>query len=115
MHARVCVCASARRQSVYSAPQALRWAIQVASAMQYLHEVCRPMIIHRDMKVSRRPSVSLAGAWGWLQPQDKAAATHAPPHLRRTSFHRLGGTPPTPLPTLGGLVNRSATRAKRAL
>lgn len=31
-------------------PDALRWSINIASAMHYLHSVCRPMIIHRDLK-----------------------------------------------------------------
>lgn len=36
---------------MYEARDAIRWAIHIASAMHYLHSVCRPMIIHRDMKV----------------------------------------------------------------
>lgn len=33
--------------AVYSKPDALRWATQVAEALHYLHSVCKPMIIHR--------------------------------------------------------------------
>eukprot|EP00775_Hariotina_reticulata_P010407 gene10407-10565_t len=35
----------------YTKVQALDWAMQVAEAMHYLHCVCRPMIIHRDLKL----------------------------------------------------------------
>lgn len=35
----------------YTRADALRWAMQVAEAMQYLHGVCRPMVIHRDLKL----------------------------------------------------------------
>jgi serine/threonine protein kinase len=35
----------------FSKGQALGWAMQVAEAMHYLHAVCRPMIIHRDLKL----------------------------------------------------------------
>lgn len=31
----------------YGAGEALKWAINVASAMAYLHSTCKPMIIHR--------------------------------------------------------------------
>lgn len=37
--------------SPYTKVDALRWAMQIAEAMQYLHGVCRPMIIHRDLKL----------------------------------------------------------------
>jgi serine/threonine protein kinase len=36
---------------VYTKADALRWARQVASAVHYLHGVCRPMVIHRDLKL----------------------------------------------------------------
>jgi serine/threonine protein kinase len=35
----------------YSKPQAFTWAMQIAEAMHYLHSVCSPMIIHRDLKL----------------------------------------------------------------
>jgi serine/threonine protein kinase len=35
----------------YSKSHALSWAMQVAEALHYLHCVCRPMIIHRDLKL----------------------------------------------------------------
>lgn len=35
----------------YSKPQAFSWAMQIAEAMHYLHSVCCPMIIHRDLKL----------------------------------------------------------------
>jgi serine/threonine protein kinase len=36
---------------VYARADALRWARQVAAAVLYLHGVCRPMVIHRDLKL----------------------------------------------------------------
>ena len=36
---------------MYLPYDALRWAMQISSAMNYLHNICRPMIIHRDLKV----------------------------------------------------------------
>lgn len=36
---------------VYSMQESLEWLIQVASALHYLHSICRPMIIHRDLKL----------------------------------------------------------------
>ena len=38
-------------KNVYSQSEALSWMIDVASAMQYLHETCQPMVIHRDLKL----------------------------------------------------------------
>jgi serine/threonine protein kinase len=35
----------------YSKGHALGWAMQVAEALHYLHSVCSPMIIHRDLKL----------------------------------------------------------------
>jgi serine/threonine protein kinase len=35
----------------YSKAHALGWAMQVAEALHYLHCVCSPMIIHRDLKL----------------------------------------------------------------
>ncbi|KAF6253037.1 kinase-like domain-containing protein [Scenedesmus sp. NREL 46B-D3] len=35
----------------YSKAHALTWAMQVAEALHYLHSVCSPMIIHRDLKL----------------------------------------------------------------
>lgn len=35
----------------YSKTQALRWAMHIAEALHYLHCVCTPMIIHRDLKL----------------------------------------------------------------
>lgn len=35
----------------YNKPQAFTWAMQIAEAMHYLHSVCCPMIIHRDLKL----------------------------------------------------------------
>ena len=35
----------------YSKGDALTWAMHIAEAMHYLHSVCRPMIIHRDLKL----------------------------------------------------------------
>jgi serine/threonine protein kinase len=35
----------------YSKGHALGWAMQVAEALHYLHCVCSPMIIHRDLKL----------------------------------------------------------------
>ncbi|GMH38586.1 hypothetical protein BSKO_06470 [Bryopsis sp. KO-2023] len=40
-----------RHTEVYSLQQALKWLVEVANAMHYLHSVCRPMIIHRDLKL----------------------------------------------------------------
>lgn len=40
-----------RRVQYYSTGDALNWLINVAEALNYLHSVCRPMIIHRDMKL----------------------------------------------------------------
>jgi serine/threonine protein kinase len=37
--------------TVYRKSDALRWMIQLAEAMTYLHHVCKPMIIHRDLKL----------------------------------------------------------------
>jgi serine/threonine protein kinase len=36
---------------VYAGADAMRWARQVAAAVHYLHNVCRPMVIHRDLKL----------------------------------------------------------------
>lgn len=36
---------------VYSMNDALQWVIEVACALHYLHAICRPMIIHRDLKL----------------------------------------------------------------
>uniref|UniRef100_A0A7S3R107 Protein kinase domain-containing protein n=1 Tax=Dunaliella tertiolecta TaxID=3047 RepID=A0A7S3R107_DUNTE len=36
---------------LYAYTDALHWLMQIASAMNYLHNVCRPMIIHRDLKL----------------------------------------------------------------
>lgn len=33
------------------AKDALLWAGDIAQAMHYLHAVCRPSIVHRDLKV----------------------------------------------------------------
>ncbi len=35
----------------YTKTAALSWAMQVAEALHYLHCVCCPMIIHRDLKL----------------------------------------------------------------
>ena len=35
----------------YSKSQAFKWAMHIAEALHYLHCVCRPMIIHRDLKL----------------------------------------------------------------
>jgi len=35
----------------YTKPEAFTWAMQIAEAMHYLHSVCCPMIIHRDLKL----------------------------------------------------------------
>lgn len=35
----------------FTKPQAFTWAMQIAEAMHYLHSVCCPMIIHRDLKL----------------------------------------------------------------
>lgn len=40
-----------RDKLVYSMKQAIGWLLDIASALHYLHEVCRPMIIHRDLKL----------------------------------------------------------------
>lgn len=40
-----------RTKEVYSMQDALQWLIEIASAVHYLHAVCRPMIIHRDLKL----------------------------------------------------------------
>ncbi|KAG1667274.1 hypothetical protein FOA52_012563 [Chlamydomonas sp. UWO 241] len=39
------------RGEVYNYADALQWCIDMADAMSYLHEVCKPMIIHRDLKL----------------------------------------------------------------
>ena len=36
---------------LYSKVHALGWALQIADAMSYLHSVCKPMVIHRDLKL----------------------------------------------------------------
>ena len=36
---------------VYELSDALGWCIDIANAMSYLHSVCKPMIIHRDLKL----------------------------------------------------------------
>ena len=36
---------------VYELSDALGWCIDIANAMSYLHQVCKPMIIHRDLKL----------------------------------------------------------------
>ena len=38
-------------KKVYTMDDALRWSVQIAEAMAYLHCVCKPMIIHRDLKL----------------------------------------------------------------
>lgn len=35
----------------YSKTQAIKWAMHIAEALHYLHCVCTPMIIHRDLKL----------------------------------------------------------------
>eukprot|EP00210_Caulerpa_lentillifera_P004195 g4001.t1 len=40
-----------REKRVYSMKQAIGWLVDIASALHYLHDVCRPMIIHRDLKL----------------------------------------------------------------
>lgn len=40
-----------RMTTVYSIKRAIHWLLDVASALHYLHHVCRPMIIHRDLKL----------------------------------------------------------------
>lgn len=37
-------------KKLYSAQDALRWSIQIAQALSYLH-TARPKVIHRDMKL----------------------------------------------------------------
>jgi serine/threonine protein kinase len=49
------------RTPMFEKRDALRWSLHVATAMHYLHHVCRPMIIHRDMKVSKREGGTVAG------------------------------------------------------
>eukprot|EP00195_Chlamydomonas_chlamydogama_P013792 CAMPEP_0202899216 /NCGR_PEP_ID=MMETSP1392-20130828/7510_1 /ASSEMBLY_ACC=CAM_ASM_000868 /TAXON_ID=225041 /ORGANISM="Chlamydomonas chlamydogama, Strain SAG 11-48b" /LENGTH=475 /DNA_ID=CAMNT_0049585339 /DNA_START=83 /DNA_END=1507 /DNA_ORIENTATION=+ len=39
------------RSAVYTGKNALQWCMHIAEAMTYLHEVCKPMIIHRDIKL----------------------------------------------------------------
>jgi serine/threonine protein kinase len=35
----------------YTKTHAFAWAMQIAEALHYLHSVCCPMIIHRDLKL----------------------------------------------------------------
>lgn len=35
----------------YNKSQAFKWAMHIAEALHYLHCVCTPMIIHRDLKL----------------------------------------------------------------
>jgi serine/threonine protein kinase len=37
--------------SPYTKSHAFAWAMQIAEALHYLHSVCCPMIIHRDLKL----------------------------------------------------------------
>jgi len=72
---------------VYARADALRWARQVAAAVDYLHSVCRPMVIHRDLKLDnvllatpdRGLAASAGGAGGGAAAaaQGVAAATAA--------------------------------------
>ncbi|PNW73467.1 hypothetical protein CHLRE_14g632860v5 [Chlamydomonas reinhardtii] len=39
------------RSPAYSRLDALRWLTHIAAACAYLHETCRPMVIHRDLKL----------------------------------------------------------------
>ncbi|KAG2431212.1 hypothetical protein HXX76_009740 [Chlamydomonas incerta] len=39
------------RSPAYSRLDALRWLTHIAAACSYLHETCRPMVIHRDLKL----------------------------------------------------------------
>ncbi|KAJ9515978.1 hypothetical protein QJQ45_016837 [Haematococcus lacustris] len=39
------------RSAVYDHDDALRWMSDIAAALHYLHDVCKPMIIHRDLKL----------------------------------------------------------------
>ena len=40
-----------RSVHVYSMKCAVGWLLDIACALHYLHEVCRPMIVHRDLKL----------------------------------------------------------------
>ncbi|CAD7695667.1 unnamed protein product [Ostreobium quekettii] len=40
-----------RGKELYSTEDAFKWLIMVAEALNYCHSVCRPMIIHRDLKL----------------------------------------------------------------
>lgn len=40
-----------RNERVYTIKCAVKWLLDVASALHYLHDVCRPMIVHRDLKL----------------------------------------------------------------
>lgn len=44
-------------QVIYTYGDALRWAIQIAEGLVYLHS-CHPQIIHRDLKLD---NILLAG------------------------------------------------------
>ncbi|WIA14837.1 hypothetical protein OEZ85_001556 [Tetradesmus obliquus] len=78
-------------RQVYSNAQALAWALDVASALQYLHGRS-PAVLHRDVKLSNMLLAKEEGAWvaklsdfglHVVIPQD--AASSKPPELRQIS------------------------------
>lgn len=73
---------------LYSDADALRWALHVAQALQYLHE-SRPAVVHRDLKLVRWPL-------GWVGVVAQEAGPVAPGIAWRHTRHTLpGGIPGT--------------------
>lgn len=53
------VAKSMRGKRLYNLRDSVRWLMQMAQALQYLHE-CLPMVIHRDLKLD---NILLQGGW----------------------------------------------------
>lgn len=55
------VAKSMRGKRLYKLRDGVRWLMQMAQALQYLHE-CLPMVIHRDLKLD---NILLQGGWSY--------------------------------------------------